>query len=65
MPILVIVLLLSQGHGSFAGLSVANRSIGVMELVVSTGRYVRARSSTSDDDAAVHLEPPDLVDDLE
>lgn len=32
MPIVAIILLLSQGRGSFAELSVAKRSMGVMEL---------------------------------
>jgi hypothetical protein len=60
---MVMILLLSRGRGSFAGLSVAKRSIGVMEL--ESGRCICARSSRSDNGVEADLEPWDPVDDLE
>lgn len=63
-PILAIILPLSQGHGSFAGLRNAKRSIGVIELE-SSGRYICEMSSMSSIDVTVDLELSDLVEDLE
>lgn len=60
---MVMILLLSHGRGSFAELSVAKRSIGVMEL--ASGRCICASSSRSDKDVEVDVGPWDPVDDLE
>jgi hypothetical protein len=62
-PTMAIILLLSHGRGSFAGLSVAKRSIGVMEL--ESGRCVCTRSSRSENDVEADLGSLGFVDDLE